>query len=210
MAWKAEYIFVVFFFKNNRLKKKLISLISDCCLKLRRKFLQWKLNRSVNWTSFIKKNSNFKFEVQLGKLVSKSIHWQCLLMNMSVIGRTVTASLHADDDANDDERDSDDTHWDTRLPSWSCVIWLASLFWWAARMSMSVRHPIDSSRDSGWGKSCPSLTSPAAYDCECVVAQTMISSDEKYPCVNPTTSSPCLSCAEKSKGLSCVRSAVNS
>lgn len=42
--------------------------------------------------------------------MSKSIHWQCLLMNMSVIGRTVTASLHADDDANDDERDSDDTH----------------------------------------------------------------------------------------------------
>lgn len=56
----------------------------------------------------IKLNSE---QFQLKKLMSLMfIHWQCLQMNMSVIGSTVQLSWHEDDDACDDERDSDDTY----------------------------------------------------------------------------------------------------
>lgn len=127
-----------------------------------------------------------------------SIHWQCLQMNMSVIGWTLLPSLRVDDDAcGDDEHDSDDINWDTRFPSWSCVIWQAWISWLAAMMSRNVPFRTGSmpgnEKSSRWS---PWLwTSQPAYDFEYVVAQTMISSVEKYLCATLTTSFPYLSYA---------------
>lgn len=118
-------------------------------------------------------------------------------MNMSVIGSIVQPSLHEDDDdAYDDEGDSDDTNWDTRFPSWSYVIWLTSLSWLAATMSMNAQRLTDSLLDNGLSNLSFQLSMlPMAYGFECFVAQSMISFDEKYPCVTLTTFFPCLFCA---------------
>lgn len=68
-------------------------------------------------------------------------------------------------------------------------------------MSRNVLRPIDSSLGSGWATLYPLLMLLMACDFEYVFAQTMISFDEKYPCVTLTTSSPYLSCAENNDKL---------
>lgn len=120
-------------------------------------------------------------------------------MSSCVIGCSVMPSSHVDDDAYGDEYDSDDdTNWDTRFPSWSCVIWRVAPFWLEAAKSRNVLRPTGSWAwlGNGWAMLRPSLMMSTECGFACAFASTMISSAEKYPCEGRTISSPFLACAE--------------